>query len=134
MYINDHHSPLTLEHYIEYLLLPVTEIYKYRLPTYTRPRNFLSVMLRIVASVGTILAYKQFSSYVLIIATVAAAITSWMEFNNITTKISHCNITGSSLESLAVWWSSLPEVEKNMITNIDDLVKKGKEVIVSNSL
>jgi hypothetical protein len=124
---DNHHSPLTPEKYIRFRLLPVVRFYKQRLPSYTRTRNTMSVMIMMVTAAGTILAYRQFSSYVSICATTAAAITSWMEYNNIATKIGRYNSTVSSLESLILWWSSISDVEKSVISNIDTLVKTGEQ-------
>ena len=129
--VDDHHSPLTPENYILFRLTGVMNFYKGRLPNYTRSRNLLSVLLMTVTAAGTILAYKKYSDYVSICSAIAAAITSWMEYNNITTKIGRYNGVVSSLESLILWWSSLPEVDKNVITNIDDLVTKGEQVTLS---
>ena len=127
--VDDHHSPLTPEKYIEFRLKNVVFFFKNRLPVYTSSRNLLSVTLMVVTAVGTILAYKQFSSYVSISATVAAAITSWMEFNNIASKIGRYNSTVSSLESLILWWSSLTDVEKAAAPKIEELVQKGEQVV-----
>ena len=91
----------------------------------------MSTTIMITTAAGTILAYKQYSSYVSICATFAAAITSWMEYNNTATKIGRYNSTTSSLESLILWWSSIPEVEKGVISKIDNLVQRGEEVMLS---
>ncbi len=127
--LNDnHHSPLTPEKYIRFRLLPVVKFYKRRLPSYTRTRNIMSFMLIMITATGTVLAYRQYSNYVSICATTAAAITSWMEYNNIATKIGRYNSTVSSVESLILWWSSISAVEKSVMSNIDALVKTGEQV------
>ncbi len=129
--VDDHHSPLTPEKYIRFRLKRVVNFYKSRLPSYSRSRNLMSVTLMLVTAAGTILAYKQFSNYVSICATTAAAITSWMEYNNISKKIGRYNGTASSLESLILWWTSIPAVEKSVISNIDTLVQTGEQVVLS---
>jgi hypothetical protein len=126
--IDDHHGPLTPEKYIRFRLRRVMAFYRERLPGYARSRNLLSVSLMLVTALGTILAYKQFSVYVSICATAAAAITSWMEYNSVAKKIGRYNGTVSSLESLILWWASIPAVEKSVITNIDTLVQTGEQV------
>ena len=131
--VDDHHSPLTPQKYIRFRLKRVVNFYKSRLPSYFRSRNLMSVTLMLVTAAGTILAYKQYSSYVSICATTAAAITSWMEYNNITKKIGRYNGTASGLESLVLWWTSIPAVEKSVISNIDilvNLVQTGEQVLL----
>ena len=129
--VDDHHSPLTPEKYIQFRLKNILKFYKHRLPIYTRSRNILSVTMMMLTASGTILAYKQYSSYVPICATIAAAITSWMEYTSITTKIGRYNSIVSSLESLILWWSSIPETDKSNVYNIDALVRKGEQVVFS---
>jgi hypothetical protein len=102
--VDNHHTLLSPENYIRYCLQPIVEFYKGRLPAYKFSRNFLSVTIMLVTAAETILAYKQYADYVSICATVTAAITSWMEYNNISTKIGRYNGTASSLESLILWW------------------------------
>ena len=126
--VDDHHGPLTPEKYIRFRLRRVMGFYKARLPGYTRSKNLMSVLLMLVTALGTILAYKQYSSYVAICASTAAAITSWMEYNSVAKKIGRYNGTVSSLESLILWWTSIPAVEKSVITNIDTLVQTGEQV------
>ena len=128
---DDHYSPLTPEKYIQFRLKIMVGFYKNRLPIYTRSRNLMSIIMMIVTAVGTILAYKQYSDYVSICATVAAAITSWMEYNNIATKIGRYNSTVSSLESLILLWESIPEVEKGVISKIDNLINTGEQVLLA---
>jgi hypothetical protein len=125
---DDHYSPLTPEQYIAFRLRKAAGFYKRRLPVYTRARNVLSVTVLLVSGAGTVLAYRQLSNYVSISASVAAAITSWMEYSNTATKIGRYNGTASGIESLILWWSSLPEVEKSIVTRIDALVCRGEQV------
>jgi hypothetical protein len=127
-----YYDPLKADKYIELRLEKMLEFYKSRLPHYTWSRNLMSVVLLIVTAAGTIFAYKQFSSYVSICAVVAAAITSWMEYNNIVAKIGRYNSTISSIESHILWWFSLPEVDQTVVKNIDALVKKGEQVLRDN--
>jgi hypothetical protein len=125
---DDHHSPLTPEQYIKFRLRIAEAFYKRRLPANTRSRNLFSVTVMSLSATGTILAYQQLSDYVSICASVAAAITSWMEYSNTATKIGRYNGAASGIESLILWWSSLPEVEKSIVTRIDDLVSRGEQV------
>jgi hypothetical protein len=127
---DNHYSPLPPEKYIRYRLKKVVKFYKKRLPNYSRSRNFMSITLMLVTAVGTILAYKQFSSYVSICATTAAAITSWMEYNDVVKKIGRYNGTVSNLESLMLWWKSIPQVEKSVIANVEKLVQTGEQVVL----
>ena len=129
--VDDHHRPLTPDKYIRFRLRRVMNFYKKRLPAYTRSKNWMSVMLMLITALGTILAYREYTSYVAICATAAAALTSWMEYNSIGKKIGRYNGTVSNLELLILWWNSIPAVDKSVISNIDMLVQMGEQVTLS---
>jgi hypothetical protein len=130
---DDFHSPLTPESYIDLRLKVSYDFYKNRLPMYSRKKDILQYLSILLSACGSLLVFLDASEYVVIVSSVAGALTSWAEFRDVSRKLERYNNTLRSIKKLLSFWDSLDKVDKNSSARITQLVENGEAIISSET-
>jgi hypothetical protein len=127
--IDNHHSPLRPDEYLQYRLKPMLAFYMKRLPAYSRNRS-LTKCLTILGSIGSsILVVFEMTHYSVVFLTVISSFVAWSEFSGTEKKLERYSTVISGLGQIDLWWKSLPEVERLATKSINDLVSTVEDQI-----
>ena len=126
---DDCHSPVKPQTYIEMRVLPTMDFYQLRIPVYARQIMVSKLQILFAAVTCTILARYGLEQWVIVVAAGAAAITSWIEFEDKSRKVERYNRAVQALKKLVAWWESLAEMEKQMPEVIARLIKDAEMII-----
>lgn len=126
---DDFNSPLRPNEYIRFRLLAMRRLYQERLPRYARYRSWLQMGVFVCTSLSALLAHLKRASVVAIVTSMAAGITSWVEFTEYGQKMERYTVAVQSLKNLQTWWQSLCEVEKSCVENVTRLVQDCEGII-----
>jgi len=127
--LDDYHSPVKPERYIELRLKTTMSFYKKRIPIYTRRRAALKTTLLLCALTASALAYFRKSTWVVVVTALAGTVTSWSEFADMSRKVQRYTGAIQNIKKLLVWWNTLSDVEKAGVENIASLIEGGEAVI-----
>ena len=120
---DSHYEPVQPDAYIHFRLNKVLAFYRGRIPRCNRIRNVAQVLL-VLGSIGTgALAYADLSPWAAAVSIVASAITAYLEFHGTNSKMTRYSATVHALESLKTWWETLPQIDRSVVQNIDNLVR-----------
>ena len=121
--IDNHHSPLRPDEYLQFRLQPVLSFYRGRLPRYSRSRTLTKVSSIIGSICGSILAVFNLADFSVLLVMVLSSIVAWSEFAGTEKKLNRYSTVVSGLSQIELWWMSLPEVERLSAHSIDMLVQ-----------
>ena len=126
---DDFHSPVKPDEYIKLRLDKHVDFWQSRLPVYVRRRTILKSLLLTCAGFGSVLAYLDYSNWVVIVTAAAGSITSWVEFSDLSRKIERYTAAIGNVEKLVTWWEMLSPVEKAGVDNTNRLIESGETII-----
>lgn len=126
---DDCHSPVKPQQYIDLRVLPTMDFYQERIPTYARQIMVSKLQILFAAVTCSILARYGLEQWVIVVASGAAAVTSWIEFEDKSRKVERYNRAVQALKKLVAWWESLAEMEKQMPETIARLIKDAEMII-----
>jgi len=132
--MDDFHSPLKPDQYINLRMEPSTNFFMQRIPVYTRLRICLKLLLLLLGVTTACLAYLEYVSWVVVVAGLSSAITSWMEFSDAARKVERYTRAVASLQNLHSWWKSLSEVQKASKENVCRLISTSESIIARERL
>jgi len=127
--VDDFYSPLTPEVYLEIRIKKYLAFYQRRIPQYARDRYIFKGILVLLASTASAVSAYGLSVWALVIASAAAALTSWTEFADTGRKVERYTRAVVELENLVSHWKSLTEVEKASPITIYNVVITGESII-----
>ena len=64
-----------------------------------------------------------------VLTSLAATVTSWGEFSNLSQKITRYNNAILSIKKLLIWWETLSGVERAAVENINRLIEAGEGIL-----
>ena len=129
--IDDHQSPTQPMKYIALRVEPAIAFYQRRIPKYARRAAALRLVIVGLGIGASVLARYEFTLYVVMVTSLAAAVTSWQEFSDTQRKTERYTRAVTQLRDLLDWWRSLSEVEKASKSMINMLVN-GTESIINS--
>ena len=119
---DDHYEPLQPDHYVQFRIQTILSFYQGRIPTYSRIRNICQ-MLIVAGSIATgFVAFFDVAIWAVIITVTTTCVSAYLEFHGTNKKIARYSTNVHSLQSLIVWWETLPSIDRLLIGNIDKLV------------
>jgi hypothetical protein len=128
--IDDHHSPIKPEAYLQLRLKHMMTFYQSRLPVYTRIRFWTRVVELSLTASGALLAYLSLTIGVVIVIIICSALISCAtEFSDISKKVERYTRAVRSMKKLLSWWDVLTDVERAGIDNISTLIETGESII-----
>jgi len=110
--IDDFHTPVKPQIYIQLRILPIRTFYSRRIPIYIRRRKFWIVLGLLCSAASGACTFWELTDFVALVGSVATAGAAWMEFTDLGTKIERYNTTVKNLDKLLIWWRSLRDVEQ----------------------
>ena len=132
--VDDFYSPVQPHKYIELRILPSIAFYEQRTPWYAAQRNLVKVLLLLCALASTLLSHYQLAVYVIAITSSAAALTSWQEYTDVSSKTERYTRAAFELQNVLSWWKSLSEVEKANTSIIAQLIHSAEGIISEERL
>ena len=132
--VDDFYSPVQPHKYIELRILPSIAFYEQRTPWYAAQRNLVKVLLLLCALASTLLSHYQLAVYVIAITSSAAALTSWQEYTDASSKTERYTRAAFELQNVLSWWKSLSEVEKANTSIIAQLIHSAEGIISEERL
>eukprot|EP00928_Gymnodinium_smaydae_P100038 TRINITY_DN970_c2_g2_i1.p1 TRINITY_DN970_c2_g2~~TRINITY_DN970_c2_g2_i1.p1 ORF type:complete len:1074 (+),score=154.58 TRINITY_DN970_c2_g2_i1:130-3351(+) len=129
--VDDFHSPINAQRYIDLRLKPRRKFYEERLPKYVRRGVILQICVFMCSTVSAILSYYDIISAVAMISALSSAITSWMGFTDLSRKCERYTSAIRGIKDLERTWWTLTAVQKSDIRNINKLIIKGEMVLSS---
>jgi hypothetical protein len=85
--VDDHHSPLHAQDYLQFRIKPVVDFYRDRLPRYYFFRTVSQYLLLFGTFASTFLAFLDLSAWATVPTAVATAVTAWQEFSGTGKKL-----------------------------------------------
>ena len=83
---------------------------------------------------ASVLAHYDYISWVVLVTSGSAAVTSWAEFSDTARKAQRYTRAVTSLEVLLAWWASLGEVEQASKTSIASLIHTTEQIIAEEQM
>ena len=103
--------------------------YQRRIPIYAWQRFALRIFLVLLTLATSVLARYEMGAWVVLVTSGIAAVTSWVEFTEVTLKIQRYSRATRSFKKLLNWWDSLDEVEKASTETISTLILRSEAII-----
>ena len=126
--LDDYQSPVTPTRYIMLRIRPMLQFYKRRLPMNTRRTIAFKMFVTVLSTGSSILAHIQLASIVVLVTSLATAVTTWIEFADYERKAERYTRAIGALQDLLDWWDALTEVEQQGKANINNLVKTAEGI------
>jgi len=131
---DNHHSPMKPRLYITHRIEPQMDFFQSRIPIYTRHRFVFKVIVMLLGASTAVLSRYSLVSWVVAVASLSSAVTSWIEFCDTARKVERYTRAITSLQKLLSWWKSLTEVERASTENISMLVVTSESIIAQERL
>ena len=133
--VDDFYSPAEPEAYIELRLQKIITFYQDRIPWFYNWRRFWELVLALCTVASATLSYlSQFSGYVVVATSLAAAVTSWNAHDDLSKRIQRYTSAVRNIERLVWWWRSLDDIERASPTKISLLIEGGESIITAERL
>jgi hypothetical protein len=127
--LDDFYSPQTPSAYVDIRIKRYLSFYKQRIPQYARDRLIIKGFLVLLTIAASAVSAYGFSMWALVIASAAAALTSWTEFADTGRKVERYTRAVVELDNLVSHWKSLTEVDKASPVTIFNVVMTGESII-----
>lgn len=119
---DSHYDLVQPDLYIQFRVIPALHFYQKRIPKCNRIRN-VSQLFLVLGSIGTgLLSIVSLSFWSAVVSAFSAAIIAFIEFQGVNSKLNRYSFTVHALQELIVWWETLPQIERSVVSNIDQLV------------
>jgi hypothetical protein len=126
---DSHYEPVQPDQYIRFRVAKALEFYKARIPKCNQVKNVSQVLL-VLGSIGSgVLAIAYLPILATILSILTAAITAYLEFSGTNSKINRYSFTVHALQELIMWWTTLSQIDRNVVANIDRLVLTCEELL-----
>ena len=127
--LDDFQSPVKPMTYIENRLKRQERFYQERLPVYTLWHKIHRLIILLLSMGSSAMAIYRFTPWVVVLTSLAATVTSWGEFSNLSQKITRYNNAILSIKKLLIWWETLSGVERAAVENINRLIEAGEGIL-----
>ncbi len=126
---DDGMSDMTAEQYIEWRLLDQQNYYQRNMRYWTRLARVLQISVHGFSALGSIMAMAGGEVWVVLTTSLVTALVSFQEYRRLNALIAIYNQAAIGLESIRMWWMTLPEKHKKDADNIEKLVDKTEMVL-----
>ena len=126
--VDDFHSPCRPVDYIEYRVQQMLRFYQRRLPVYDSIKFRVSIFLLIGAFSGAILSLIGIPTWTAVATAIVGGVTAWSEFHGTEDKLVRYSDAVTQIESIVLWWTTLPVVDQANVSKISQLVNRCESV------
>jgi hypothetical protein len=126
---DDGFSFLTPPQYIQFRLENQMKWYQKQTTQLDRSIRRLHYQIILFGALGTLLAAFEFEIWIAVTTAIVGAITSYIEYNQYEKMLTAYNMAATGLESIRIWWRSLPEDEKHTQETYEKLVSHTESVL-----
>ena len=119
---DDHQSLCTPDEYLQLHVMPRLQFYQARLPTYQRMAGVWESLLMAASICGVVLSFFKEARWSPIPTSVTICITAYAEFHDTERKLVRYSEAVLRIDSVKMWWDSLPNVEKVSLACVTTLV------------
>ncbi|KAK3237705.1 hypothetical protein CYMTET_52242 [Cymbomonas tetramitiformis] len=130
---DDHQSPLKPSEYVRFRILSQCRFYQLRLPTYHRNRSISQTVIVALALTGSLFSILSILVWTAVVMAFVSALTAWVEFNGVSSKMLRYSSAVHQLSQLLLWWESLTDVDKAHRRNVDHLVGTSEMIFATVS-
>jgi hypothetical protein len=125
---DDHHRPLRPDDYLQFRVRPMLEVYKRRLPLYSRRKTVASVLIILGTISATVVAAANLSTWAAISTAVTGSLMSFVEFSGVEEKLVRYSEAVHRLQETMLTWRSKGLVDRSSITCVNELVEECENV------
>lgn len=126
---DSYYEPVQPDGYIKFRTVKALNFYKSRIPAYNRSRNISQFLLVAGSIASAAVAFARVSEWAAVISATTLAISAYLEFNGTNSKLTRYSSTVHGLQELIVWWNTLPQIERSVLTNIDKLIVSCEDIL-----
>ena len=126
---DSYYEPVQPDAYIKFRIVKALNFYKSRIPGYNRSRNISQFFLVSGSIASAAVAFARVSEWAAVVSATTLAISAYLEFSGTNSKLSRYSSTVHGLQELVVWWNTLPQIERSVLTNIDKLIVSGEDIL-----
>jgi hypothetical protein len=122
-------ADLDADSYIKWRLLDQYNFYRKKSGELDKRNQVLHWLIYALGGLGTFLAAIGFEIWVAVTSGSAGALAAFMEIKRIEPTITAYNQAATDLNGIRVWWTALPEEDKEKKENFEKLVNNAEAVI-----
>mmetsp|Transcript_119727 Transcript_119727/g.298628 ORF Transcript_119727/g.298628 Transcript_119727/m.298628 type:complete len:1053 (+) Transcript_119727:117-3275(+) len=128
---DNHHSPETLDRYVQLRLVPARDAIQKKIPRLVRLNSILQATILISSTVCAALAALTNGWMTAVVAAITGSVAAWQEFTGVELKLDKLSEIARKLDDWILWWQALPDEDKRVMKNCQDLVLEAEFQIVS---
>ena len=133
--VDDHHAPVCPDHYVELRLRKMRRIFQKKIPYLHARMSFWELILSICTIASSVLSYIGTTSHFVAVSSgTAAAVTSWVSYNDLLRKIELYSNVVRAINDLIWWWKSLDDIERANTVTINKLIETGEQILAAERL
>jgi len=126
---DDFQSPVQPHRYIKLRIEPALKFYQDRIPQYARYSFILQTSSLLLGIGATVLAYYKYLSIVVMCTSAAGAVTTWVEFSDVTRKMERYTDVVNGLRKILSWWKVQSAVQKASKETISALIQSSEAML-----
>jgi len=123
---DDFQSPVQPHRYIKLRIEPALKFYQDRIPQYARYSILLQTSSLLLGLGATVLAYYKYLSLVVMCTSAAGAVTTWVEFSDVSRKMERYTDVVNGLRKVLSWWKVQSAVQKASKETISALIQSSE--------
>ena len=131
---DDFQSPVQPQRYIDMRIKKNISFYQARIPRYNRAKSIFKLLVVFLSVTASALARYRLVSLVVAVTAASAALTSWVEFTDMSSKAKRYTEVISGLKDLLDWWNSLTQVQKASREKIGQLITTSESLIAEEQI
>jgi len=128
---DNNHSPETSDRYVQLRLIPARDAVQRKIPRLARLYCYLQAVILVSSTFSAALAATGDGTVTAIVASIAGCVASWQEFTGVEMKLDKLSEVAQKLDDLVLWWQALPDEDKRVTKNCEDLILEAEFQIVS---
>jgi hypothetical protein len=126
---DSHYEPVQPDTYIRFRVVAALQFYKARIPKCNRTRNIAQSLL-VLGSIGAgAVSFAGVPVWAAVVSVMSLAVSAYIEFQGTNSKISRYSFTVHALQEIIIWWQTLPQIDRSVVSNIDRLVLSCEELL-----
>lgn len=129
--LDDHHSPLLAEEYLQLRVRTQLSFYQRKHPKHVRSRMTYEFLLNATTIAGVILAFVDLPEWAPLAAASATGIAAWSKFTSVDTKLQRYADAITSIDNMLRWWKLLGSVEKVNLGKVYQLISGCEEIFAT---
>merc|ERR1712232_880350 len=126
--LDDHHTPLDPEQYIQFRVKPAILFYQARLPLYYKKLMLLETLMLAGQVTGMLLSGFGLANWTNLVTAGVVTVTAWRSFSQTDKKLTRYSNTVEKANVIIPWWEQLDAIEKSNSAMIGKLVDDCEQI------